>query len=1117
MDNKIDRIIKKILKEQGVDDSGTPTEYSSSSGTTLPEVTVGFDNVKTYKDPRGIGFLIPESVLVGDPIYYNKQAWTDDYTNIDKSKRKYDTILKNKDNTYKKLCYKSQLSELIQDFLMVRDKWIPSVTSIKPNQYHINETSLNDAISLINYYSKNKKTYRSKYTEDLGLPESKKQVLDGTDYFFYVLKKWIETKNPKLAEQIKWAKGDQQTREVVDLGQKRFVERWSWYIKESSWCETQGQFSKWYEIEGDFVKQLYDKSVYSFTVNRDKFSEMFAKNKGLFRTYSENIKFRACFSKTNNGIGEFKRYMADVVPPTEENYSKGIVQQCYGIEYPQAADVLGLTNNTELTQEGGWFTNKIYAPGSLIDIPLSYLNVNYQGQPYQEMVDSETNNGSLYWVAKGLGINLPADDGTSTTFHNKLEIPIETPFNEYTGNLFDEEDYVGHVKGAEDTMVYTIPQGGLSPYIPGAIKENDKYYIFFKSGEYRLKLYLPTPQWWNDFGTMVYKIKNMVSMYDELTTFSLVLSIKGPDNLVSIKETQGENGWSFKMTNNGNMFFGVKGNKVNYNNKYYYPVNDLLSPYDFNDTEQLDTRSGFGQFIESGWGIAAQVVVGIVLASVCAPAAAAWGEAIWVARAAAATATGAESSLSTVARFLMNKGIFQTTRLEVYLSILFEIDVIGVPLGLYYKSRGDDFGFTLSVLCCFLPLALSTRAFSGFTTRLWTNRVAKGLSEKIILKGSGFFTGNMTLESLTKFITELNHNEAMAFGEMLNNLKSVKGSLAQDIIGAAQTKITQLTKSSPDILEKITPTTMANITKGSITFVAAGGGIFVGIAGAQTVYSYWESLGKKITTQQAKEFVKGYKNMRDNLQTKVDSTVIEKINRDLKSSNAKLRIKPFDEWWQEFLKKDSALYYIMCEKNGWEQLLKTTDTSKNPKTGYVKYVIDQSDNNSESVTKEINEDLKKLSEKLKGIESFDSKESIVLGDKNDKNSYKLSNGLIYSKPKDGSNDWVEVSDEKLKTEIMEKYFKEPSKSSEFNDVLPLIYKQFPCLTPEKNNFEFLDGVRDPFYIVFKVLTGSYIDKEINVIYNEDTEDNNTDFAISMVDTNGSYKYFTDEIKSAYSC
>ena len=68
-----------------------------------------------------------------------------------------------------------------------------------------------------------------------------------------------------------------------------------------------------------------------------------------------------------------------------------------------------------------------------------------------------------------------------------------------------------------------------------------------------------------------------------------------------------------------------------------------------------------------------------------------------------------------------------------------------------------------------------------------------------------------------------------------------------------------------------------------------------------------------------------------------------------------------------------------------------------------------------------------------------------------------------------------------------------------------------------NNFKFLGGEKDPFYVAFKVINGTYINKEIYLIYDYDTDQVDNDFKITTTDSSGYYIYFTDEIKKEYSC
>ena len=158
MDNKIDRIIKKILKEQGnpLRPSGL---YNPEMVTVRPENA--FDNFDTYKSPNGIGFVIPKKILTKPVLTYSKQAWIDYYANNTNARGTFDNLLKNKNTTYLKLCYDGQLSQIIREFLKVRDKWIPD--DIKTGSSGVPEKWVNDAIAVMDHYRKINKTYTRTY------------------------------------------------------------------------------------------------------------------------------------------------------------------------------------------------------------------------------------------------------------------------------------------------------------------------------------------------------------------------------------------------------------------------------------------------------------------------------------------------------------------------------------------------------------------------------------------------------------------------------------------------------------------------------------------------------------------------------------------------------------------------------------------------------------------------------------------------------------------------------------------------------------------------------------------------------------------------------------------
>lgn len=1120
----ISKIIKKILNEQD-------ELYKSAKLVTKPKSAFG--NVLTFKDPMGNGFVVPENMLYGSPKLYNKQSWIDWYSDLTNARKQFNLILKNKDATYKKLCYDQQLSLIIKEFLKVRDTWIPN--DLSTNKYGIDDLVIDDMVQLKKYYTDNKKTYRSKITNDLNIPSSTKEIFDGTDYFFYLLQQWLKTTT--LSNSVGLIKGDTKNhskpieKETLSYGDNKYIIRWDWFLSKSEFCDTTGQWATWYELQGSFVKSLYEDSVYSFPIRKETFVEwtkLF--NYKIDETKLEDpILFRACHKTVDAGVREFSAYYSEAVKPSEEGFSKGTVWNCSGIKFPENGDILGLTQQQDVQQEEGLFSDAIKVKGSLIDIPLVFLNNNSLGKYYKEFVESETSDmgtleSSAYWFMKALSLTSGVGAFDQSNYYNKLEVAVETPFNMWSGQMFKEDDYIGHTKVSEDTTIYSIPQGGLSKYIPGVkVDKSGKYYVKFKSGENELVLYLPSSEWWNEYYDSVYKIKNEVKgsgLGNYTPTFGLVLSIRDSQNLSLVIDTKGESGWSFKISNDGRMFYGVKEGKINYNEEYYFPVNDLLTSYDFNDVEQFDSRSSFGQFMESWWGIGAQVVIGIVLAVVCAPAAAEYGALLMFSE--GLLAAESRGAASVVAKFLVQEGAFTSTRLQVYLAILFELEILGVPMAMYYKSRGDDFGIALSLLCCFLPLALETKAFGTFTKKLWMKPVATRLSNKILAKGKTFFRQNMSMDSLLKFIAELDSREAMAFGELLRNLDELGEQGVKEIISNAEKKIAIITKENVDKLSKILPKIRTTIEQFGINFAIVGGSMFVGIPVAKMIVDYWTAKGKQMTDAQKKNFESAFKNMINYFNKQFSQTVIEKINQDFATSNKSLKIPDVDEWVQDFLEKNEDIFDKMCEENGWEKI---SSLESNPKNAYQESLILFFNQNGEELATMISNELMTLSKNIgvsiKGL-NFDEKtveDITVSGD--DDNSYKFSKGLIYKKPKVGTGDWVEITNEEEKNKVKEKYFKDvldlKSKELEFKPELDLIYSQYPCLSPTNNNFKFLGGEKDPFYVAFKVINGTYINKEIYLIYDYDTDQVDNDFKITTTDSSGYYIYFTDEIKKEYSC
>ena len=253
-----------------------------------------------------------------------------------------------------------------------------------------------------------------------------------------------------------------------------------------------------------------------------------------------------------------------------------------------------------------------------------------------------------------------------------------------------------------------------------------------------------------------------------------------------------------------------------------------------------------------------------------------------------------------------------------------------------------------------------------------------------------------------------------------------------------------------------------------------------------------------------KKFAEGMKNLNTYFIKKIET--IKKINVSL--GHIKLKIKDPIVWTQEFLMENEDFFDMVCTDNGWRSATEE----------YKKYLNDFTNANKDEFMSVLNSDLLNLANEI-GIGINPPYEGnhllydgIVSGDGGVK--YKLSKGLIY-KTKKETEDWVEIKDQDEVTRIKARYFKEFNKKTQFEPELSLIYKEYPCLSPEKNNFEFLDGDKDYFYVSFKIMSGKYKDKEIYVNYNWGTDD--FDYTVTYVDDNGYLSYFTDILKSEYNC
>ena len=162
-------VIKHVLKE-----------VSNEKNLQNSEV---WETINSYKQPDGLGFLIPKNMLYGTPIKYNKQDWMDWYSDFGNARKQFDLILKNKDKTYRSLCCDEQRLFLISEFIKVRDQWIPD--NISENKWGFDQGVIDEAVTVLNYY-KNRKDWKKETHYDIldvleNYKDNIKQSLDGTD------------------------------------------------------------------------------------------------------------------------------------------------------------------------------------------------------------------------------------------------------------------------------------------------------------------------------------------------------------------------------------------------------------------------------------------------------------------------------------------------------------------------------------------------------------------------------------------------------------------------------------------------------------------------------------------------------------------------------------------------------------------------------------------------------------------------------------------------------------------------------------------------------------------------------------------------------------------------
>ena len=1122
------------------------------------------ETVNTYKQPNGIGFLIPKDWVYGSASKYNKQDWMDWYADFSNARKQFDLILKNKDKTYRSLCCDEQRTLLIYEFILVRDKWIPD--NILDNKWGLDKGVIEEADEIMKYYIQRpleweKETHYSFLDGIDGYKPSINQCLDGTDYFFMLMQKWISS-TPAYANSVTFSKENYQShiRLTPNFTVKNInnlqVGYWMWGIDKSEFCDTKGQWLSYFKEKGDFVKNLAESSVYSFKIKKNKFikwaeATTWIKGKEMYindlvvgernsddapegsrfdviekETNEESIEFTACHAYNEDGEYQFQGYFSNWNKPTEKNIGLGRAYKCSGIKFPNNGEILGFSNVTTVTQEGGFLTSEKLEEGGVVEIPLIELTAGNLGQFYKQFVadprdDMSELGSSIYNFAISLSAVMKVTQNQigsevvdPTNYENQLEIPIETPLQMYSGDAFDEDMFIGHTKITENTEVFRVPQEGLSQYIPGAKKSNSgKWYIIFSAGEQNLRIFLPPKEWWADYYDMTYKIKNVITNFsnnNEYPEFAWTLVLQTSADISSAITTFGADGWKFKISQEGGMFFTNKIGQKNYNEKGYFQQNNMQISYNFLDVKQMDSRSKFGSFMESGWGILAQVAIGIAIAAWLAPAASvaflAWAESTTF----ASTAIG-----TTLLQYAAGTGVFVSSRLQIFLTIGFELGILGVPLATYYNSRGDDIGVWLSILLCFLPLGLETKGWSGFTKRLWEGSSPKTLSMKLLRLGKGVLNAQMTSKDLISIIKSLDNKEAMIFGELIKNVNQLTETELKEIIKSAGKTLAEAALEDPEVLKRLIMTKSANFAKGGINLLGTSAAVFSSVVLVQTLGSFFKKQ-RVLTPEETKILEKGIVEANNFFANKFQKNVIEKIKADMSSNSLNLKLEVPEVWMENFFKQNFDMFEKMLVEGGWQSIESQV---------YNSYVA-ESKNNLLSVPNLgafLSSDLQLLAKNLgldiKGLFEDSYKYIPELIEENDINfSYKFNKGEISKKEKN-KEIWVVIQDDVEKLSIFEKYFKkkitELNKIGEFSDELLMVRKEFPCLTDDK--FIFVGGNSEEFYLTFIPTSGSFKGVEIYVIYNYETDNIDNDYKITYTDSSGWAQFLPENIIKEYGC
>jgi hypothetical protein len=319
-------------------------------------------------------------------------------------------------------------------------------------------------------------------------------------------------------------------------------------------------------------------------------------------------------------------------------------------------------------------------------------------------------------------------------------------------------------------------RGGMkaSDLVEGVKKdENGEYFSYENLGQ-DLKFYLPSTSWFTTFYlNMPYKFQNEIG---EIYTLLLTLQSNktntelqtGTDtekddmktSLLNLQPDLG-NGWFISPPPDlsGKVF------------EYYTKVGNNFVPYNVNVMDQ-SLKSSWQLFWEK-WGVVLQIVASVILAYFTSGLTALI-EGIFLSLAEAEALAGGAGVFAEVLTWLTASGSFNTSRAAV-LSIFLLESVVNVPAALIDRGFNNQFGFWLGIAFCFFPAVSSYGKLGKWIQGKYSQQTVDSMIEKLIRNN---VNETMSQEQLFKFITELNAEEKLMWGEMVKALNKKEGAEA---------------------------------------------------------------------------------------------------------------------------------------------------------------------------------------------------------------------------------------------------------------------------------------------------------------------------------------------------